>query len=114
MPCTTMLGKPSQDAPVLLQVEISEEVLQVPLAQELVALGVVEERRRVLTLERVVIVERVGIERDDVLRDLVLVRAAVSPDVCRLTQQIHDPLSSLSAPCLAPCALRAWNVHAGV
>ncbi len=39
-----------EETPILLEVEIPEEVLQVPLADELVTLGVVEERRRPLGL----------------------------------------------------------------
>jgi hypothetical protein len=63
-----------------LEVEMAEEVLQVPLAQEFVALGVVAQRGCLLALEGVVVVERVGVAGYDLLGHLVLVRAAVTAD----------------------------------
>jgi hypothetical protein len=38
-----------------------------------------EQGRCELVVERVMIVEGIGVERDDLRRDLVLVRSAVSP-----------------------------------
>ena len=81
-----------EQEPVLAAVQVPEQVLQVPLADELVALGVVEQRRRILRLQRVVIAERVGVEVDDGLLRLVDVRAAVAPDVRGLSQQVHGRL----------------------
>jgi hypothetical protein len=40
-------------------------------------------------VERVVVVERIGVEVDDLARDLVLVRAAVAAHVGGLAEQVH-------------------------
>ena len=78
-----------EQEPVLAAVQVPEQVLQIPLADELVALGVVEQRRRILRLERVAIAERVGVEVDHRLLRFVDVRPAVTADVCGLSEQVH-------------------------
>jgi hypothetical protein len=67
-------------------VEIPDQVLEVPLADELVALGVMEQGRGELAVERMPVVQGVSVELDDIFADFVAVRAAEASDVCRLSK----------------------------
>jgi hypothetical protein len=71
-------GDPGKELPVLPGVEVSEQVLQVPLPHELVALGVEHEWRGDLRVEVAAIVQGVGVEVDELARHLVVVVSAVA------------------------------------
>jgi hypothetical protein len=92
-----------EELPVLSGVEVPEELLQVPLEHEAVALGVVEERRRDLAVELAPIVERIGVEGGELGSDRVGARAAVTPDAGRLTLEVHGTLRTnlVAAPVIA-------------
>ncbi len=79
--------------------QVPEQVLQVPLEHVLVALGVVQQRRRELLPRGVAVVERVGVEVDDLAGDVVDVAAAVAADVGGLSEQVHGDLQARDAPC---------------
>ena len=81
-----------EQLPVLARVQVPEQVREVPLAEHRVALGVVQQRRGELRVERRVVVERVGVEVHHLARDVVLVAATVAPDAGRLSEQIHPSL----------------------
>jgi hypothetical protein len=69
--------------------EVPEDVLQVPLSDIFVALGVIEKGWSDLPIEGVPIVESCGIELDDLSSDLVITAPAMASDEGGLSQKIH-------------------------
>jgi len=61
--------------------EVPEDVHEVPLGGELVALGVIEKGGSDLVVEGVVIVESGGVELDDLPSHLVITAPTVATDV---------------------------------
>ena len=70
-----------EEFPILLAVKVSKKVLQVPLSDEFVTLGVVKKGRCVVLIPRVVIVQRIAIKLNDFWCDLILVAAAETAHV---------------------------------
>ena len=73
----------------LVELHHPEEVGEVPLSQECITLGVVEEGRCKVRVQGMLIAERVLVEANGSRVDRVFVRAAVSPDEGGFTFEIH-------------------------
>jgi len=70
-------------------VEVPEDVLQVPLIDVLVALGVIEKGWSNLLIEGVPIVESGRIELDDLSSHLVVTASAMASDEGGFSAKIH-------------------------
>jgi hypothetical protein len=70
-------------------VQVPEQVLQVPLPDEVVTLRMVEERRSEFTLQWMPVFESIRVEGHNFGSDLVRIRTTEATHVGGLTEKIH-------------------------
>jgi hypothetical protein len=70
-------------------VQVPEQVLQVPLPDEVVTLRMVEERRSEFTLQWMPVFESIRVEGHNFRSDLVSIRTTEATHVGGLTEKVH-------------------------